>query len=210
MINISTDLSKAFGPIRDQGHRPTCLVFAGSDLHSHAHQCDHLSVDYLSHHTAQAMSGIWQPGMGFSVDHMLLAIRAPGQPIESEYPYHPTDQSRPLLAPPTVAKLHRKVARNQDLSISEIAPTIQSGEPVGIVLAVTPSLHQPVNGVVEFQTGVIADQYHAMSVVGLGASADKHTHYLVRNSWGRTWGNDGHAWIPERHLHRHTIRAFMI
>jgi C1A family cysteine protease len=109
-----------------------------------------------------------------------------------------------------VAKLHRKVARNQDLSISEIAPTIQSGEPVGIVLAVTPSLHQPVNGVVEFQTGVIADQYHAMSVVGLGASADKHTHYLVRNSWGRTWGNDGHAWIPERHLHRHTIRAFMI
>lgn len=211
MINITTDLSTALGPIRDQGQRPTCLAFAGSDLHSHAHKCGHLSVDYLSYHTALAMSGIWQPGMGFSVDHLLQAMNVPGQPEESAYPYHPSDQNRPLISPPTVTGLRDMAARQPVLSLSDIAPTIQNGDPVGVVIAVTPSLHKPVDGVVEYQTAVIADQYHAMSVVGLGESdKDGHRHYLVRNSWGPNWGQGGHAWIPERHLRRHTVRAFMI
>jgi Papain family cysteine protease len=211
MINIAIDISKGLGPIRDQGARPTCLAFAGSDLHSYAHKCVHLSVDYLSHHTALAMSGIWQPGMGFSVDHLLQAVNKPGQPEESIYPYHPTDQNRPLMAPPVASGLRKMAARHPVLGLSDIAPNIQQGHPVGVVIAVTPSLQKPINGVVEYQTGVIADQYHALSVVGLGKSDhDGHPHYLVRNSWGPSWGKGGHAWIPERHLSRHTVRAFII
>lgn len=211
MIKISVDLSKTFGSIRDQGHRPTCLAFAGSDLHSHAHQCGHLSVDYLSYHTAQAMSGTWQPGMGFDVDCLLQAVGTPGQPDESTYPYDPSDQNRPLIAPPAATGLRQKTARHKTLKLTDIANAIQNGQAVGVVIAVTPSLHKPLDGIVEYQTAVFAGQYHAMSVVGLGESSQgAHPHYLVRNSWGPNWGNGGYAWIPERHLHRHTLRAFVI
>lgn len=211
MIIATTDLSHAFGPIRDQGQRPTCLAFAGSDLHAHAHRAGHLSVDYLGYHTALAMAGIWQPGMGFSVDHLLLAVKAPGQPDELAYPYDPLDHKRPLVAPPSVSGLHKMVVRHPVLNLADIAPTLQNGNPVGVVIAVTKSLHYPLQGVVQYETAVFPDQFHAMGIVGVGESdQDGSRHYLARNSWGASWGQGGYAWIPERHLFRHTIRAFMI
>lgn len=211
MIKATTDLSPAFGPIRDQGQRPTCLAFAASDLHAHAQQSDHLSVDYLGYHTALSMAGIWQPGMGFSIDHLLLAVAAPGQPSELAYPYDPLDQQRPFVTPPSARELHTKAARHPVMNLADIAPTIRSGSPVGVVIAVTPSLHYPVNGVVQYETAVFPDQFHAMGIIGVGKSVqDGSRHYLARNSWGSNWGQGGYAWIPENHLYRHTIRAFMI
>lgn len=211
MIKIMKDLSPAFGPVRDQGQRPTCLAFAGSDLHAHAHRTSHLSVDYLAHHTALEMAGTWQPGMGFDVDSLLNAVNAPGQPPEQDYPYDPTDQQRPLSPPPKVTGLRNMAARHSVLNLADIAPTVQNGDAVGVVIAVTPSLLNPQQGIVQYETAAFQDQFHALGIVGVGKSVlNGSRHYRARNSWGPNWGQGGYAWIPESHLFHHAILAFMI
>ena len=47
--------------------------------------------------------------------------------------------------------------------------------------------------------GIDPDSRHAAVVVGRGTYSGVPV-YLLRNSWGRDWGNDGHAWVREENL----------
>jgi len=85
------------------------------------------------------------------------------------------------------------------------------GEAVGIVVAVTQSLYQPNSGIVAFDQFVIPDAYHALVVVGIGTSKmSGERHLLIRNSWGMSWGINGHAWIPYKHAALHLVEGFLV
>ncbi|WP_432710899.1 hypothetical protein [Pseudomonas syringae] len=32
--------------------------------------------------------------------------------------------------------------------------------------------------------------------------------FLIRNSWGEAWGNNGHAWIPAKYIAAYATCAF--
>lgn len=42
--------------------------------------------------------------------------------------------------------------------------------------------------------------YHAMVVVGHRTNSDDSVDLLIRNSWGRHWGNGGHCWMSLSHF----------
>ena len=44
--------------------------------------------------------------------------------------------------------------------------------------------------------------FHAVAAVGLGR-VDTLRCFLVRNSWGIEWGDNGHAWLGDAFLNRH-------
>lgn len=85
-VTIEVDLRHRFGPIRDQGARPTCLAFATSDAHASLRGTwDALSCEYAFYH-AQKRSGR-SPTKGAFLNDMLTALRDEGQPIEDAWPY---------------------------------------------------------------------------------------------------------------------------
>jgi len=42
--------------------------------------------------------------------------------------------------------------------------------------------------------------YHAMIVVGVRTTANGRREFLLRNSWGAGWGDNGHAWVHESYI----------
>lgn len=208
MIEVSDDHSDLLGQARDQGLRPTCLAFAASDLNAFANSTGHLSVEFLCHH-ALRFAVAWKPDQGFTVDSVLQAIAAPGQPAEESYPYLADIPEAPRKAPPVgLAPLFFYRARSSQPTCSEVTRQVKAGKVVGIVIAVSESLYYPKDGIIAFDPFVIPDLYHALIVVGLGSHSFSGEEYLLlRNSWGVEWGNQGYAWMPARHLdlHLHTM-----
>jgi len=211
MISTQIDFSARLGAARDQGRRPTCLAFAGSDLNAEANGIGHLSVEYLCHHAAK-LAGNWCPGRGFGLDDVLGAIRSPGQPLESAYPYQPDGHDTPLTEPDDAAELvSSSTARYLVLTVPDVVQLIAAGKPVGLVVQVSQSLMAPVDGVIAFDPLVLPDQFHALIGVGLGVEEDSGQMYLlVRNSWGQSWGKLGHAWLSTALLEILLVEGFLI
>ncbi|CAD9217479.1 Peptidase C1A papain [Burkholderia cenocepacia] len=211
MIEVEVNHSERLGPPRNQGRRPTCLVFTTSDLNAFSNATAHLSVEFLCHHAAKVEES-WEPGDGFTVDQVFMAVTSPGQPEEDLYPYRPDSQDAPLQAPPCgLMPLYRSPSNTRALALSEVTALVRQGRAVGVVLAVTKSLFYPSDGIVEFDPYVIPDQFHAMVAVGVGTHRmTNETHIYLRNSWGAGWGNQGHAWVPERHLKLHMQEGFSV
>lgn len=211
MITTQIDLSAKLGIARDQGPRPTCLVFAGSDLNAASNGIGHLSAEFLCHHAAK-LSGDWQPGRGFQMEHVLGAVRAPGQPLEALYPYKQDSHETPLTEPTGKFELHASPsARRQDMTTAEVLKQLSGEKPVGLVIQVCQALMAPKNGVIDFDPFVLPDQYHAVICVGVGMDSDTgEAHVLLRNSWGPAWGIAGHAWMPIPLLDILLVEGFLI
>lgn len=211
MITTQIDLSARLGVARDQGQRPTCLVFAGSDLNAAANGVGHLSAEFLCHHAAK-LSGDWQPGHGFQMDHVLGAVRAPGQPLETLYPYQQNSHDTPFTEPTGEFELYASPSvRRQDMTTAEVVRHLTDGKPVGLVIQVCQALMAPKDGVIDFDPLVLPDQYHAVVGVGVGMRSDtREVHVLLRNSWGTSWGLTGHAWMPIALLNILLVEGFLI
>jgi C1A family cysteine protease len=211
MIEVELDHSLKMGEARSQGKRLTCLAFVASDLNAAANATPHLSVDYLCHHAAKSDVD-WKPGMAFTLDSMLNAVQSQGQPAESLYPYDLTDHAAPLKAPAAeLEPLYRRLNHGQDSGYDEVVHLVRTGGPVGVVMAVTQSLVAPKAGIVAFDPFALPDQYHAVVAVGIGQHKDSgEEHLLIRNSWGASWGQNGHAWIPATHMTLHLLTGFLV
>jgi len=211
MITTQIDFSARLGVARDQGQRPTCLVFAGSDLNAAAKGVGHLSAEFLCYHAAR-LSEDWQPGCGFQMDPVLGAVRAPGQPFETLYRYRQDSHDMPLTEPPGEFELYASPsARRQDMTTAEVVDHLTGGKPVGLVVQVCQALMAPKDGVIAFDPLVLPDQYHAVIGVGVGMCSDTgEGHVLLRNSWGASWGLAGHAWMPMALLDILLVEGFLI
>ncbi|MFS2113399.1 C1 family peptidase [Herbaspirillum frisingense] len=212
MINPIVNFSAACGTARDQFGRGTCLAFASSDFNQHANGSnDALSIDYLAHHAAKQIKG-WKAGDGLTMSSAIGALHVPGQPPEVQYAYDPNDHARPLAVVPTVAGplLTSKVTKRR-LNPALIHDTLKAGKLVCLALALSDKFFSPKGGIVEYATDYVPDAAHAVVAVGLGTHISTNDlHVLIRNSWGVTWGNSGHAWLPTQYLETHLIDSFAL
>lgn len=210
MIENLVDFSAALGAVRDQDVRGMCLAFASSDFNQRANAvADHLSVEYLAHHAAAAMPG-WTPAHGLSFTAVAQALASPGQPLESVYPYVPTQDNQPQITPPsTTGSLYRCVARQNGKIAQVVVSTLQAKKPICLGMAINDEWFDPQQGVILYSTTYTGDK-HAVLAVGLGTNLSTGERFvLVRNSWGPNWGNKGYAWLPERYLHTHLLESLI-
>lgn len=205
-ISISVDLRSQFGSIRDQGARPTCLAFAASDAHASLRQgWDPLSCEYVFYH-AQQRAGR-PPTKGAFLGAMLETLKSQGQPAERGWPYLqalPSNLSK-YHPPSSVGTLYGREAVQPRQDLDLIRKTLDQEKPVIVLSTLTRRFYQtPIDGVVvhDDQDQVFPAPRHAIIAVGYGEFSGQPI-ILIRNSWGPSWGMEGHIWLTEDYLRRH-------
>lgn len=212
IVSTTIDLTGHLGPVRSQGQRCTCLAFALSDLHRHKHQVvDPLSPEYLYRAAASITAG-WRPNGGLPLAAGIAAVNAPGQPHEAHCPYQPQEPGElPPAIPSGSFPLFTASGLNGSISEPNLVAALKAGRPMGLVICLTESFYRPVNGLVDFPSPLAPTHCsHAVIAAGVGTDATGATYFLIRNSWGDSWGVHGNAWIPGAYFQTHGIRMFEV
>lgn len=202
-VAVLRDLRPLFGTIRDQGARPTCLAFAASDCHAALRDgWIPLSCEFAFYH-AQRRAGL-SPHTGSTLEAMLVALRADGQPAEMDWPYlaaPPGDLS--IWSPPTtIRRVYRRAGEGYYGGFDEIVFLLEAGRPALVLITLSDAFYSPDSaGVVIAPVNEVPDPLRRHAVVAVAhGTLNKERAVMVRNSWGPGWGLDGHAWITETYL----------
>ncbi len=202
-IAVSVDLRALFGPVRNQGPRPTCMAFAASDAHAGLRNgWAPLSCEY-AFYQAQRRAGR-PPTTGALLSSMLEALHEDGQPEERGWPYLPaTPTDTASWTPP--AEVGALFGRNGEKSVHSldwVIGELGQGRPVIILLMLSRAFYaRNPFGVVDPTNDETPEpqRRHAVIAVGYG-TVDTQRAILVRNSWGPTWGDAGYGWLTERFI----------
>lgn len=195
------DLRPLLNSVRDQGQRETCLAFATTATHEakrlQAAPCDPLCVEMLYWKFLQL------GGSYFS--SAVTALSQTGQPPESMWPYDEfCDENAPAYSPPNAALssspfLCANLAQTK-IDATTIKNHINQKQPVILGLPLCESFHYCTDGSLTLPT--LQDLLlgaHAVVAVGYDDTSGAGV-LVIRNSWGKEWGDAGHAYLPYDYL----------
>ncbi len=212
-VDEQQNLSHLFGAVRDQGGRPTCLAFAGSDIHAGLRESwVPLSCEFAFYHAQ--LRAQRPPTVGATLPAMLEALRYDGQPGEEGWPYLtvlPLDRSSGQ-PPQDVGDVYRRAGEPGRSAVEEIITELERSRPVLVLMYLSMSffLAGP-DGLVDPPAEEQPDVTRRHSVVAIGHGTHRGRRViLIRNSWGETWGRGGHAWLTEEFLQARVVRLAIL
>lgn len=201
-VSVKIDLRPNLGPARDQLRRPTCMAFAASDAHA-AHRpmpFETLSVEYAYYH-ASLKRAAFNPHSGVAMSDVLKAIKDDGQPVEAGWPYlHQLPADLVKYKPPTnPGPVYKRESQIQS-DIDAIRSVLKANRPVLIAMNISVEFFSAkADRVLRAVASSPSANRHALVVVGIGEEQNEEV-FLVRNSWGRGWAVDGHAWVANSYI----------
>lgn len=214
-IKDNVDLRKFFSPVKDQLNLGACTSFAVVAMYEAMMQrfgsdAVDMSPAFLYYYS-NVVTG--RPGGGSNYFEQLKVLGTNGVCREDLYMY---DASSPGTAPSDKAqddaKLHRALAAKQITLVSGnnkaedmkrnhemLTSALSEGYPVGISLKVFDNLGR--NGAFvlhpEDNENAKEDGWHAMVIAGYSEAGG---FYIVRNSWGADFGDNGYCYIPMAYI----------
>lgn len=202
-IVVLKDLRPLFGEARNQGPRPTCLAFAGSDAHAALRPgWAPLSCEFAFYH-AQRRSGR-PPGRGATLSATLEALRKDGQPEEAGWPYLAATPSDAASWTPSdnVGPLFGRAGETLQPSLDMVIQELEGDRPAILLLMLSHAFYAPsAEAVIHPTAGEGPDPARRHAVVATAhGTVDGERAILVRNSWGLRWGAAGYGWLTETFL----------
>lgn len=212
----SVDLRKFFPPARNQRSLGSCTSFVVSSMYEATMARNGVEGDILMSpaylfYYSNVLTG--RPTGGSNYFEQLQVLGSHGICYETLHPYdaeNPTD--KPSAAAEEDAALHRALVAQQVPLVNEpdkaetlrrnhrmLTSALSEGYPVGISLKVFDNLgtdgafvQHPLD-----TPGAKVDGWHAMLLVGYSQDND---FYIVRNSWGQDFGDDGYCYMPSSYI----------
>lgn len=213
----NVDLSNKFGPVRDQGKQGCCASFAVSSvIEALRGDKNRYSPAYL-YWSARAEKSKTDMDSGASLVDVIKAASQKGVCLEQSMPYNSDIFT---LAPSDMAKKEALEcmiieAKSVNPRLRDIKSAISDGHPVIIAAKIFDSFSNTRSGFVrhpsnsELTSGSRSDGHgnHAMVVCGF---SDKERVFIVRNSWGKNFGENGYCYIPYSYAQKYFLQACII
>ena len=207
----SVDLRKDFTIVKDQGEMGACSSFALVSIFEYIlkknRQPDIDLSEQFVYYCARKKEGASRVDSGSSLYDIVQTLKADGVCLERLFPYNPDNLSQepPIEAIDDAQTRKVVVAKNVKKDLHYIKSAVAEGYPVAISLKVFNSFN-PRKGFIripsenEIQYGESGN--HAMVICGYN---DETHFFVVRNSWGRTFGDKGYCYIPYGYIENETL-----
>lgn len=215
-IKVAVDLRKFFTPVRNQKDLGSCTSFAVASMYEAMMarggmaEVEHLSSGYLFYYS-NVLKG--RPQGGSNYRDQLEVLGKHGICQDALYVYDPSNPSKtPSHEAEEEAKRHR-VLKAKQISLSNdadkrasikqnhtaLTSALSEGYPVGISLKIYdnfgkegPFILHPGDA-----PGAKEEGYHAMVIAGY---SEENGFYIVRNSWGEDFGDEGYCYVPSTYI----------
>lgn len=210
-----------YTPVSQQGNASTCVANMLCDACEMLLGLDHgpnkvvqLSRRHL-YWVARATHGTTNWDSGTHIHAGAWQLQEVGVCEEKYFPY--SDEEEDLVTSPPLntysmasanrVKGHlRLTTRGRSLG-SDIEQSIRFSHPIGFGTTVTRSFQRyRGEGVFDVPDDALLGR-HAMLIVGV-RYVNNERQFLLRNSWGTLWGDNGHAWVTERFITRRDSSDF--
>lgn len=209
----SVDLRSKFSSVKDQGQQGSCLSFTLTSIFEYMmkigkrEDCN-LSAAFLyytARHLDENESVVNDNGSRFHPS--IKALTQYGIPLEkycrndSAYDTKPSDEAYKDAETRKLIK-----ALNVECNVKDIKSALADGYPVAGSFTLYPSFNQngayiqmPTQNEIDDADACEKERHscHAMTIVGF---SDDLQMFLVRNSWGERWGDDGYCYIPYSYI----------
>lgn len=196
------DLRDVLPPAGDQGRRGTCVAFALTALHTAAIAPNDgrlaLSEEYLFW-AAKKRDGYSGDGTTY-----LAAVRGlseDGQCQAEHWPYddatsHDESGYSPSAVATADAQCRTADGRNHAVTVDLVRQALVAGSLVAIAIPVWPDFDAAEgSGVTSLPPNIKQlPLEHAVAIAGHDRTQGA---VLIRNSWGREWGDNGYAWFED-------------
>jgi hypothetical protein len=138
---------------------------------------------------------------GVSIHAVRRALVETGHPSESECPYSAVRRPTKWVPANPRGDVWRRITAESTPTWGVVHSTLSANHPIVIVLSITDDFYDPRDGLVSEASGTSRAR-HAVLGVALHPTENR---VLVRNSWGKEWGIDGHAWLSASYLQARCI-----
>ncbi len=210
-IPPSVDLRNEFACIKDQGEMGACSAFALVSIFEYIlkknKQPDIDLSEQFVYYNARKMEGASRVDTGSSLYDIIRTLMNDGVCLEHLFPYNPDNISNePPVEAIEDARMRKVVkAKNVKKSLHDIKSAVAEGYPVAISLKIFDTFH-PIKGFIRIPSGneIQRNQSgnHAMVICGYN---DEARFFVVRNSWGRKFGDNGYCYIPYGYIENEAL-----
>jgi C1A family cysteine protease len=175
-------------PVRDQGNCGSCWAFATvGPLEANIKIKDQQTVDLSEQYLVSCNSNGWGCNGGFWPHSMLLK----GMAVEKDFPYRAADVAcRSVSTSYKIDKWGYVGYQNSIPSTSAIKTAIYQYGPVTVAVCADRYFDAYKSGV--FNRSASGQTNHAVVLVGWD---DSQNCWIMRNSWGKSWGESGYMRI---------------
>lgn len=201
-VPASIDLRKEFTAVKDQGEMGACSAFALIGIFEYIlkknKQPDIDLSEQFVYYNARKKEGASRVDSGSSLYDIVQTLKTDGVCQEHLFPYNPENLSKepPVEAIDDAQTRKVVVAKNVKKVLHDIKSAVSEGYPVAISLKIYNSFN-PRKGFIRIpsENAILNEQSgnHAMVICGYN---DEARVFVVRNSWGRKFGDKGYCYIP--------------
>jgi C1A family cysteine protease len=180
------------GPIKQQGSCGSCWAFSAyatmSDvmaLHGKG------NIDLAEQHLVSCEPESYGCGGGWYSDAFAL-IQKSGSVLEKDFPYAGKDLKCPASLPKFDKIIGYKVLAQGIADTEAIKRAIYTYGPVSVAFSASGDFMSYKSGI--YNSGASGQVNHAVNLVGWNDEV-KPGHWIMRNSWGESWGEKGYCRI---------------
>lgn len=208
----AVDLRSELPPVRDQKYTQACTGFVVASLLEHMMYSKrglHVSISPLFswyigkwyHNWAGQNKGVF---FKYTMDGLFDYgfVYEKNMPFKPNYLRIPDDED---WAVAETSKFFLKFARKEQMTSWEIRDALSRGLLVAASIPLNKSFYGNTNGVIKDETP--SKDYHMVTIVGY---SDANSTYLIRNSWGKEWGDGGYCRVPYDYVNDHSCNLYTL
>ncbi len=189
--SIDWRVEGAVTPVKNQGSCGSCWSFAAVAGMEGLHQIKEGTLKSFSEQQLVECSTQNNGCNGGRFDWAWEYHIAHGMTYENLYPYTAEDDAR-CTYKDSDAKYHLSAYKSvEPYSDAELKKAI-SIAPTGVAVGVDDLFRNYESGVLRADAGCTTQLGHAVTAVGYGTTSDGIGYYLIKNSWGTGWGDNGY------------------